>query len=466
MIPRILVPTDVRPVKPEDLRKNGSRKTTYLDDRTVVPSELSDAPPLTGATKIPEYLPLGVLVDRTLVGRGMPSKPFEDFGPINERQYPIDVLGARVVVPAYVEDLTEDEREKFGRVPEMTAELLEMVEPNVLTTGEANLLVEPEEKRDAKVDAFTRVVSVIAHIAFIIFLIFLPKIFPTHVPTIEETELASKELGITYVPPDVGNSTKTPEPAEPPVKINKKTLTKVAPPRPENHAPPPEPKPETSAPPADLPSAPTPHTETAPSSGIVPPQPQPVTKPSELLPAAPPSRPNKKLNLELNNSSPGRAIQDQLQDAIKRAPGGGSYDTDTSDIGSGGRRGQNGGRGGAQVGVGPQIISPTDGVDFDSYMRRLVAKVRQNWYAVMPESVYLGDQGVVGITFRINRDGSFPIENLNLERTSGKTPLDTAAMAAIRSSSPFEPLPPQFKRDYIELRFGFFYNIKPPGGGQ
>ena len=119
-----------------------------------------------------------------------------------------------------------------------------------------------------------------------------------------------------------------------------------------------------------------------------------------------------------------------------------------------------------QAGAGAAIISPTDGVDFDSYLRRLVAKVRQNWIAVMPESVYLGDQGVVAITFRINSDGSFPPESLNLDRSSGKDPLDTAAMAAIRSSSPFEPLPPQFKRPYIELRFGFYYNVKPPSYAQ
>ena len=106
MIPRTLVPTDVKPVSPEDLRKNGTRKTTYMDDRTVVPTVLSDtAAPLTGVTTIPEHLPLGVLVDRTLVERGLAATPFPDFGPINERQFPIDVLDTRVVVPAYVEPL-------------------------------------------------------------------------------------------------------------------------------------------------------------------------------------------------------------------------------------------------------------------------------------------------------------------------------------------------------------------------
>jgi TonB family protein len=465
MIPRTLVPTDVKPVTPEDLRKNGTRRTTYMDDRTVVPTVLSDtAAPLTGATTIPEHLPLGVLVDRTLVERGLAATPFPDFGPINERQFPIDVLDTRVVVPAYVEPLAEADIEKFERPAEISADLREMVGTDILTGGEANLLVEPEEKRDAKADAFTRVASVIAHIAFIVFLVFLPKIFPPHIPTAAETEMDSKLLGVTYVPPDLGDITKAPKPEGPPTpKITKKALTKAAPPRPENHTPPPEePKPQPSAPAADLPSAPTPHESTAPAPAVVPPPTTPVTKPSELLPAGP-TQPARKLNLGLDNSSPNRSMNSQLQTAISQAQGP-SIDTGTQSIGRGGG-GQSGGHGGPQVGNGVSILTPTDGVDFNSYLNRLVAKVRQNWMAVMPESAYLGDQGVVGITFRINADGSFPADSLVMERTSGKTPLDTAAASAIRASSPFEPLPPQFKRPYIELRFGFYYNIKPPTPG-
>ena len=72
----------------------------------------------------------------------------------------------------------------------MTAELREIIEPDIFNTGDANLLIEPEEKRDAKWDLLTRVLSVLVHIGLIIFLIFAPKIFPAHVPTQEEIELA------------------------------------------------------------------------------------------------------------------------------------------------------------------------------------------------------------------------------------------------------------------------------------
>ena len=105
-------------------------------------------------------------------------------------------------------------------------------------------------------------------------------------------------------------------------------------------------------------------------------------------------------------------------------------------------------------------------MDFNSYINRLLAKLKQNWIAVMPESFYLGDKGIVLISFRINHDGSFSAESLSIDRTSGKEPLDTAAASAIRATSPFEPLPPQFKGPNLDLRIGFYYNIRPDGATQ
>jgi hypothetical protein len=456
MIPRILVPRDVRPYTENGDKKPPRRLSTYMDDRTVVPSELSDAPPLTGKTNIPGHLPLGVLVDRTLVGRGMEAKPFGEFAPITEH-IPIAILDSRVVVPAYVEPPEQREIDRFDQPQEMTPELRELIQPDIFTTGEANLLVEPEDSRDAKWDAITRAASIAGHIAFIIFLIFLPKIFPPHVPTRDEIELASKSLGVVYLPPDAGALSSTPgPPPAPKVKIDNKVLNKVAPPRPEQHrveAPAPSPE----RPPTDLPSAPTPQPNIHPNTAPVPPPtavPPPIK--SVLLPAEPQPTTNH-LNLGLPSSSPNRAMNDQLQDAIGKA-GHGDYNTSGGIPGGAGQNGGHGGRG-PSAGNAVTILTPTEGVDFNSYINRLIAKVKQNWYTVMPESVYLGDKGIVSITFRINRDGSFPTENLNLERTSGKDPLDTAALSSIRTSNPFEPLPPQFKGPYIDLRFTYFYNI-------
>jgi TonB family protein len=177
------------------------------------------------------------------------------------------------------------------------------------------------------------------------------------------------------------------------------------------------------------------------------------------MPVLPPTTPGH-LNLGITNASPGKAIQNDLQDAVKHSPSGGTYSSEGTVSGGGGSGGGRGrGGGGAQAGNGVTILTPTEGVDFQSYINRLLAKLKQNWVTVMPESFYLGDKGIVAISFRINRDGSFPAESLSLDRTSGKEPLDTAAASAIRATSPFEPLPPQFKGQFIDLRIGFYYNI-------
>ena len=322
MIPRTLVPTDVRPVTDNGDKKPPRRLSTYMDDRTVVPSELTDgAAPLDGKTTIPSHLPLGVLVDRTLVSRSMPAKQFESFGPITE--YPsLDILDSRVVVPAYVEPPEQREIDRFNKPQQMTAELRELVEPDIFNTGEANLLVEPEEKRDAKEDLLTRSLSIAFHIGFIIFLIFLPKIFPPHIPTSEETLAASKELGVVYLPSDVPSLSKAPasEPG-PKVRISPKTLNRAAPPRPAEHAIEAPPASSPEKPPVDLPSAPTPHVPTSTNSASLPPPADNSTS-RLLLPSQPQPKPG--LNLGLPSSSPDKQLQDQIQGAISR-PGGVTY---------------------------------------------------------------------------------------------------------------------------------------------
>lgn len=460
MIPRTLVPTDIHPL-PKD---NGAPKSvprrlsTYMDDRTVVPHELSDkAPPLTGVSSVPSHVPRDVLIHRTLVPRGMEAKPLDNVKPLSEFA-PIAILDSRVVVPAYVEPAAPEERKEFEHAPQLTAALREVVEPDIFITGDANLLIDPTEKRDPRKDAISRALSVLVHIGLIVFIIFLPQIFPTHVPTKQEIELARNQLTWTNLAPYRPEPPPGPPPGpKPNVAITKKTLNNVAPPRPESHAvevPTPAPQPTPSA---DLPAAPTPRVPVNPT----PPEPRP--QPSTLQPIQPPQPQPGHLNLNIPNASPGRAIQDQMSDAINHAPaGGGSYETERPvPRGPGGGGGGGGGRGGggATLGNGVSILTDTQGVNFDSYLQRLVASVRRNWEAVIPESARMGDKGMVVITFHINRDGSVPMPDPNLERTSGKQPLDIAAMSAIRASSPFEPLPGQFSGPYIELRFIFLYNL-------
>lgn len=451
MIPRTLVPVKLNPVNNGDGTPSKPRRlTTLLDERTVIPSGPSDAPPLNGKSTIPAHFPLDVLVSRTLVPRGMEAKPFEHFAPPSETDAPFDILNSRVVVPAYVAPVTPEEEKEFEKPPEVTPQLREVVDPDIYLTGEANLLVEPEKKRDPKLDLYKNLASVAVHILLIIFLISIPKLFPSHTPTNEEIRDASELLGKVYIPPD--EIPKSPGPPVPKVAITPKVLNKVAPPRPEEHAPvipPPTPQP----PKADLPEAPTPHAPA--SSAPLPDATQPKPSNNDTLPVQPAFNPNPKLKLDLPSSDPRSAIDRGIQQGGPTGrgpsvamPGGYSRGA-----------GANGGLGGMQGTA--QILTPTEGVDFNSYIQRLLAILKRNWYAIMPESALMGDKGVVFTTFQINRDGSVPYPDPVLERMSGHDPLDSAAMSAIRASSPFEPLPSQFKGPFIRLRIIFIYNIPP-----
>jgi len=452
MISRTLVPVDVRPPKPDDLKKPARRTTTYMDDRTVVPPELSDAPPLDGKSSIPSYLPLDVLVNRTLVPRGMPAKPLEKLQEAAEyRAVSVAVLDSRIVVPAYVEPPAPDEIRSFEKAPEMTPELREVVEPDVFITGDPNLLIAPAAKRDPRKDAIVRTVSLIVHVGLVIFLIFTPKIFPYHPPTQAEIDLARDQLSFVYQPSEA------PRPAAPPgpkIRISPKTLNKVAPPiaaPPVVNPPPAQTPPETPS--RELPEAPSPRGP----ANTAPAQPSPL-EPSHLEPIKPqPTNPGR-LNLNLPSASPNRALDNQLQDAYNQHDTGSLYTAPGGNIprGSGGG---GGGQGGPGMQPGVMMLSPTEGVDFGPYLERLVASVKRNWYAVMPESAIMGEKGIVYITFHVYRDGSVRLPDPVLERTSSREPLDAAAMSSIRTSSPFEPLPSQWKGDALELRFAFFYNI-------
>jgi len=106
------------------------------------------------------------------------------------------------------------------------------------------------------------------------------------------------------------------------------------------------------------------------------------------------------------------------------------------------------------------ILTPTQGVDFSPYLLRLIGSIKQNWYAVIPDTAKMGDKGKVVLRFRIQRDGTIFAKEPTVESSSRKEPLDRAAILAIRNTAPFERLPDAFHGPCIELRFTFLYNEK------
>jgi TonB family protein len=116
---------------------------------------------------------------------------------------------------------------------------------------------------------------------------------------------------------------------------------------------------------------------------------------------------------------------------------------------------------GADQRTSVEILTPTEGVDFNGYVTRLIKSVRHNWYAIMPEAARKGEKGKVSVRFHIQQNGTLLAEEPKLESGSAKGPLDRAAVAAIRGSMPFEHLPAGFRGPNIELRVIFLYNLGP-----
>ena len=105
-----------------------------------------------------------------------------------------------------------------------------------------------------------------------------------------------------------------------------------------------------------------------------------------------------------------------------------------------------------------QLLSDPMGVDFRPYLTRILAMVRRNWFAVIPESARLGMlRGRVALQFIVIRQGG--VSKLVIADSSGYEALDRAAVAGISASNPFPPLPPEFRGSEVKLQFTFLYNL-------
>jgi TonB family protein len=446
MIPRILVPTVLAP-SPEGSGES-RRKSTALDSRMLVPRELP-AGPLQTESAIPSHVPLEVLGERMLVPRDLPPIRLEVPASPAHR-FPPTTLDERIAVPpdAAPPVVLPKTATRMGRVSEV-------VDPDLFNTGEVHLITRPVEGRTIHWGWVSASSSVMVHVALIILFLSLPRIFPYQPPTEQEIELAHRNLGLVYVPPPPMNVTPlVPAPAVPPpsrIRIDPRVFKDVAPPDVEA-----SPDPGGSAPRvAERQPSPEELAKKQPGGDERPESPRQMAR---IEPVPPPkAQPETGSGLRLDPRSPGRMLEDSLRGAIRGGPttGSGEFGDPLPPNASGGA---GGGRG--FVGGTVQILTPTEGVDFTNYVARMLASVRRNWYAVIPESARLGERGVVVLDFAVQRDGSVPMSYPELMRTSGREPLDRAAISAIRASNPFEPLPQAFSGPEVRFRFIFLYNMR------
>jgi TonB family protein len=112
------------------------------------------------------------------------------------------------------------------------------------------------------------------------------------------------------------------------------------------------------------------------------------------------------------------------------------------------------GKTGSQI----ELLSDPQGVDFRPYLIQVLAAVRRNWFAVIPESARLGGRpGRVAVQFAISKNGAVP--KLVIASGSGTESFDRAAVAGISASNPFPPLPGEFRGEQVRLQLVFNYNM-------
>ncbi len=91
------------------------------------------------------------------------------------------------------------------------------------------------------------------------------------------------------------------------------------------------------------------------------------------------------------------------------------------------------------------------------YARAIVSKVSQNWYP--PAIAYLGASGVTVISFSILRTGS-----IAMQKTWKKSPfptIDRSAANAVSLSDAFPPLPDDYDKEKLDIKFSFYVNVYP-----
>ncbi|HEX4642339.1 MAG TPA: hypothetical protein VH161_02690, partial [Candidatus Acidoferrales bacterium] len=321
MIPRILVPKDARPIVsgPEDAPPK--RLSSDLDARTLVPSDLPKFE-LDARSNIPSYFKLEVLGNAVVVPRDMPNTPLDGISKMPSYA-PLTILDSRVAVPK------DAHAAKIEPKPLVAIQdLPDVLDPDVLTTGEVNLMARPVEERTSAWNAVARFSSIAFHFALILLILLAPKIFPDRTPTNVEVARNVTEL---YAPSGLDRLNRPatpPQPRAPVMKIDPRLLRRLAPPRPTEQpaAPAPEVPRENPAPQKPAPVAPMslPHPAESPI--------RPQTPPPDVTPS-----------LTLPRYSPGKALQDSMHEAMR---GAGENSPTTGSVGRISPGGGGGGYGG------------------------------------------------------------------------------------------------------------------------
>lgn len=93
-----------------------------------------------------------------------------------------------------------------------------------------------------------------------------------------------------------------------------------------------------------------------------------------------------------------------------------------------------------------------DEPNFGPYMKDLQKSIKANWNPPKGNE----SKRVIAL-FKVGKDGK--LLDSKIFKTSGVAEIDSAALEAIKLTSPFRPLPSEFKGKSIDIQFTFDYNV-------
>lgn len=226
------------------------------------------------------------------------------------------------------------------------------------------------------------------------------------------------------------------------------TEPKIAPPP--RSAPTPPLKTENSPEPTrSVPAEPAPRLQPSPATPNLPAAPTPQPQP---IPRTPPpvvaEAPHPQTTRPSFNTAP-QSAGESIQNAIRNATPGGSAPGGIT----------NRGRGGSDLGMGPaEILSDTQGVNFNPYLQRILREIYDQWIPLIPEEARppLSKSGITMIRFTILPDGT--IGAMHLDGSTHDDALNHAAWGSITGVNQFPPLPSQFHGPNLELRIHYLVN--------
>jgi len=273
-------------------------------------------------------------------------------------------------------------------------------------------------------------IAILVHLALLSMLTWIPKYVFKAPLVVDRSNDLNRHKDFTYLDTPAQAPKVAPKPVPQHPLIDKQTLEAMK-------------KATSPAPqPAAQPAAPAP-AQQAP----IPPVQQSQSQLESPVPAAVPARPN----FAMGSQNPA----DQLREAMKGASR--NHGQGTGGTGSGGLAMHPGAGSG-----GVEVLSDTQGVDFNSWLQRWHYETERTWDPLIPDEVNppILKKGQVLIHFKVLPNGRLMEGSMVLEGRSGDVALDRAAWGALTGSN-YPPLPKDFHGPYLELRALFMYNLQP-----